>query len=452
MLNPILFPTPNALTDFWAHASPEYLNDIEKELQKHRNHPNVFVLTHFPVEFWLDYDSHKQSTRIQSILANSTAQLLVSGHIHPRNPVFRHFGGFLEVVASDSNYHGALGIVTVDNGCTVFHHIRGDKPPKALVTNPIPLNQLHKKSVFNERNVTIRVLLLRPRQNAVIHVIGDAFGRMQFDRLVGSTALYTLTREFEPGIHHIAFRGDHSGTLEFLVGSETPERIEHSYNMPSFFGTLRRVTVVLWPIFLVVLFPFELPQWRPLAESVHQWLAGEDGESHWILATLGGAFVVRWRILTLPTWYRILLFLSCLYPMFLPIVVFQVEGHWGYLNSKGFFLDEQRFDVMGMIIPGLHLVFVVLPIALLASSLAVARPWHDIVFFDIAVAIGGCVMAVLTTNVLLVQVAGVILANLTSIVNWHPLILYGMLYGWRSKHTRDIYLNLHQPGERRSSL
>jgi hypothetical protein len=452
VLNPIIFPTVHALIDFWAHPTDDFLTDIELELQKHANHPNVFVVTHFPVEFWLDSETHRQSDRFQSILANSTAQLLISGHLHPGRAIFRHFGGFLEVVASDSTRHGALGVVTIDNGCTVFHHIKGNRPPKAFVINPVPLAQIHKKTVFNERIVTIRVLLLAPIATATITVTGDATGRLKFERLVGNMALYSIRREFEPGVHHIAFEGVFTDKLEFLVGSETPERIEKSYYMPNFFNTLRRGTLVLWPILLVLLFPFELPCSRELAESVHLWLAGEDVESHWLLATLGGGLIVRWRILTFPIWFRLLLFGSCLYPMFFPIVFFQVEGHWGYLNAQGYFLDEQRFDVMGMIVPGLYLSFVVLPVAVLASSLAVARPWHDIVFFDITVAAGGFGMAFLITNVLLVQVSGIILANLTSIFSWHPLLLYGVLLKWRAKHTMDIYLNLHDPGARRQSV
>jgi hypothetical protein len=107
---------------------------------------------------------------------------------------------------------------------------------------------------------------------------------------------------------------------------------------------------------------------------------------------------------------------------------------------------------MGMIIPGLYLSFVILPVALLASSLAVARPWHNVVFFDVTVAAAGFGMAFLATNVLLVQVSGFILANLTSIFNWHPLILYSLLVKWRSKHTMDTYLNLYPPEVRRQSV
>jgi predicted MPP superfamily phosphohydrolase len=445
MVNPFYFPTAHALTDFWAHPTRDLIDNISIELEKHRYRENVFVFSHFPAEFWLDSDTNRVSLRFQSILEVSPADLMISGHLHPRNPIFRHYGSFLEVVGSDSTTHGSFSVVTIDNGCSVFHHIRVEAPPKGLITNPVPLRQLHSKSVFNEPDVTVRLLLFRPIRDADIRITGDFNGRMEFARVVNRCSIYTFRHVFTPGIHSISFEGDYVGSLRFIVGAESPEMIERSYNMPHMFGTAKRATIVLFTIMVLVLFPFPLPWFEGQSNSTLAWLAGEEVPSSWILATLGGAFVVRWRILTLPIWFRILLFSACIYPAILPIVFFTVEGHIGWMNAGGLFLKVQMYDVMGLVIPGLHLAFVVIPAALLASSLAVSRPWHDIVFFDFLVAAAGFVIGVFSTNVLLVQVAGIVLANLTSILVWQPLVIYSVLLRWRTKHAMDIYLNLRTP-------
>jgi hypothetical protein len=125
-----------------------------------------------------------------------------------------------------------------------------------------------------------------------------------------------------------------------------------------------------------------------------------------------------------------------------PFVFFKVEGKLGFINIWGYFITEQVYDVWGLCFPLFYQAFVIAPAMLLASSLAVSFPWHEIVWFDCLVAAGGVVLAELFTNSFIVQTAGFMMANLTGVLTWAPIILYTVIAAWRISTKTGPYLSV----------
>jgi hypothetical protein len=439
-LNPFYFPTTHAVIDFWAHPRDKMLDDFERAVRQFANHTNLFLFTHFPGQMWLGERSQQFSKRFESILNASNAHLMVTGHLHPRQPKFMHHGNLLEVVAVDTVWHSSLGIITVDNGCAVFHSVNTEHCPTGFVTNPIPLNQITHRSVFNECNLTIRVLVHGEHcRKAVISANGCI--NLTFDRIVRPrVCLFSAFATFNPGYHTLHFSGVLINSTHFFVGNFTDPQIEISYSFPQIFKIGRVSAVVLWALLALVLFPYQPTRLKFMTATAIAWLAGDSTESQWLMCTVGGALVVRARIQLLPFTIRCILFGACIMPLFVPFIWFEVEGYHGKVDIHGYTISETVSDVWGLLFPLFYQAFVITPATLLASSIAVSCPWNDVLWIDVGLALICYALGALFTNLFLVQLAGCFYANLTCMLMWVPFVIDGVLVGWMIKRPGYEYL------------
>ena len=440
-VNPFFFPMTRANVDFWARADDAMLDKFEAELARFEGR-EVFIFTHFPVHWWLYYRGSAKCKRFKEILDRCNAHLVFTGHKHPESMVPQHHGTMLEILASDILIHSKMGVITLDNGCAVFHELCvNEEYPTGFVTNPVPYEQISKKSVFNEEDLNIRVILRTTDQrvNTTVYIDGVEVGQLGFDRMIKeNVSLWSLRKTVGQGTHTLRFSGFFEKEMEFLIGSVRESYTEGTYKMDYVFRTSKIVGIFVWIVLIALLFPYEIPQVRAMTGDVKKWLKGLSDEPHWLAVTLGSPWIVRSHLAELPLLLRVLIFVGCISPLVLPSVFFTIEGHVGFMNVYGFYITSLRYDIWGLMTPFVYHLFVTIPSALLGSAIGFSFPWNHIVILDIIWAIAGTVGSFLFANIYVIQMSDLVRANL-SIFTISPLVIHGTLLIWRALTKRQSH-------------
>ena len=455
MLNPFLFPMTPANVDFWARVDDEMLDAFEAELNKHIDR-EVIVFTHFPIHWWRNTSNPQRCSRIKDILDKSNAHMVVTGHRHPAQTVPQHHGRALEILASDIIVHQNMGFITFDNGCAVFHTVNlNNELPKGFVTNPVPFEQITKKSVFNEQDLTIRVIAITEDDSIQIDAKIDnkPSGSLKFERVLRpNTSLWTLSTHLPNGKHTLQLSGFMSENVEFFIGEKRESYSEPTYALNFLFIGGPACALFLWIVLIPLLFPFEFDFILKKTNVVNDWLVGHSTESHWLGVTLGSPWMVRSRLQKLPMLLRLLIFIGCLAPLAFPSVFFTVEGHIGFVNIYGFRITGQQFDVWGLVTALVYHLFVTFPSVVLGSAIGFSFPWKNIVILDIVWAFAGTVGSLLFANIFVVQMSDRMRTNL-SIFMICPFVIHGSLLVWRIlTKRRAADLRLHEESTTADSL
>lgn len=217
MLNPFTFPLQQ---DLLRKVDNEIVDMFEKGLTKFANR-DVFVFMHSPLFTLRDNQGDARPLhRFKDILDKSNAHMVVTGY-GAKHAIPQHYGRALEIMASDNGLGQTMGFVTLDNGCAVFHTVNlNNELPRGFITNPIPFEQIAKKSVFNEENLTIRVIALTQDDSVQtdVNIDGKHLGSLNFERLIRpNTSLWTFSTRLSKGKHSLRLTGFVSESMEFYI-------------------------------------------------------------------------------------------------------------------------------------------------------------------------------------------------------------------------------------------
>lgn len=388
LLNAATFPTPHAALDFYALPTTEYLDRVEKEINKdHSNASRVFVIAHFPVDFW--YDLHKSSSgkSFKDIIKESNITMLLSGHLHPKVSTPIHHKGITEIIARDALQNEGVGYVTEDNGNTIYQSFHADDEIKAFIVNPPPFDQIGDKSYFNDNATNVKLLVFSNSSNEEITVNGK---KMAFDHFVtNGTAVYVAQLPRYEGKYKLSFNGYFKGERICFSGRTVPPRKEALGIVNTLF-----VCGYIWAwiqsiILAFIFFPIDFSKYSKSIQEFEKKITMSLASSSWnswtdYLCLLFGFIPTRISILRNQLWIRIALFVLVFFVLFLPIGISDIDGRKGIIWMYGYSASNIFIrDPSGYLFAFVYEELIVTPIMLFSSMLLTFRKVNLYILIDI---------------------------------------------------------------------
>jgi len=446
ILNPVRFPSPHAVLDFWAHPSTQMLDRIESSIKTASNSSRVFVINHYPATLWTNESVSSKGKTFREILSESNTTMFLSGHTHPTVGIPQHHGKVLEIVGSDLVKHKGVGIVSYDNGNSIHHTISNGMDTPFIITHPPPKNQLNMHSYRTSNTFPIRVLVFN---NSITNVTfdGDLKGDIYFQRFIKpGVGIYEANVTLAEGLHRIVVNcQDNLQHLDFVIGENSLEMTEYLENFDNLYGTATRALPFVWIILFIILFPIKFETYSSkltfYVSSANNWVFNDDNSIiSWFLNSIFGVFVIRWRLFSVATWYRIILFVAVILPL-LPITFISIESKFGFIHIFGYFITSRLYpEIWGQILSLIFLLFILTPVVFMSSMFVLysRSQWSNYLIIPIIGAFLGIIICVAFANTLLTEAVGTLLANTSPAFFLAPIGLYISLFYWRKSLPSNI--------------
>ena len=385
IVNGFVYPASRALLDLFIKPSVAILDKVEDNLiNMTKEGKEIIVLNHFPTHWWYNVKSSRGNT-FREMHKIYEITLSLSGHTHPKAFQPTHHGENLEIIAADITTHDKVGIVSIHNENTVYTEFMDYDTPSAVITSPVPLDQLTKRCTFNQKEVPIRLLVFSD-DPVKITVSGDASGELQLIREVREgVLLYGMNATFEEGEHEINFTGFYNGGVRFFVGEILPGHYEFLGNLYNYFFLAYPIFKIVFVVLMIAFFPIEIEKCSSWLSNVRKDALDWLFESHFtmhstIFAMAFGPFIMRWRIQKLEKWIRIVLFILPFLTFVLPVYIQPIEGHYGIATIYGYTNGGHTTpSVWGPILAVAQLLFVSLPQCFIFSMLS-TRKYFSLAF------------------------------------------------------------------------
>lgn len=345
LVNVYRFPDGHPPFTYWPHPTSEMLDYIEEEIDKAGP---CFVATHYPVDhhWWIVKSSKGHS--FEEIMQKENIRAVFTGHFHPYDTIIvHHKQGAVEYLGCSAFQNKKIGYVSLDNDRLVYTELYTDiTPKKYFLIHPIPLEQLSSHQVFNEKNTEIR-LISYYNYNVTIKVSGDFEGVLKFNRVLKNGAfLYSMPLNVKKeGVYKIHLTGHKCNiTREFYIGESYQGKKEEAVCVQRglFFTRLNLIPLVL--SLLWIWFPIDI---LPSSKEAVQWIEGTSSQPCWKTIFFFSPNIIRERGKSLPNIVRIIMFLSVIYPIFLPIHFYKpIHGNFGFtlfifcIIGKSYAFDE----------------------------------------------------------------------------------------------------------------
>lgn len=386
-INPYNFPTPTiGMTWF---TTPEYTNlrKIIKEIADNTDDIQI-IAQHHPSMMWYPNSGIDASVSYPQFLKRtSNVRMILCGHRHPEHPVYQHYGDVLEVVGTPwTFYHERVGLITYDNRRFSYHEVNMDDKHIAVMTAPTPLFQTSGLDIFSERTTRIRALYFGETPGN-LSVRGSVNGTLNCSRQIKEKVwLCTLPVHFENGNHVLKKVGDWSGEVKFTIAPTIRGFMEDNYMNES---STSYSFLFAW--LLIVCLVVTLPVgFATVGSAAENWIIGKSQNSNWLYAIFGGFILVRNRLYTCPYYIKIIAILATLWPLVLPICMFNLDGHPAMFWAWGFVADWRammQFEAMSFTL--WYYYFVVLSFSVVCASIKTTyvRSWVHIL--DVCVFLAG---------------------------------------------------------------
>ena len=427
-VNPYSFPTVHPPLMFYVTPNKGLLDRLEAAIENTDDNSTLIVASHYPASMFTKSRSSSGKT-YKEIVASEKVAIYLSGHYHGNHPKFEHHGdSLLEVIAEDIKGDKEFGIVTFDNGRVCFHRVDPERPPNALITYPIPLEQITSKSGFNDKDAVVRLLVFGDGNESITCVCGNYSEKMRNVMEVKPNVFV-----FECGvlqnlnfgsIYYMEFTGDFVGNITFCLGDVynkvTVEEVNSLYEQV----IVGMFAVGIGMSFMVlVTFPINVFRFS----KFNNWIASKDyehGAGYWVLAVFAGFLGVRGRIANHPMWLRLLLFFVAIYPLVFPLAFLETEGVVGILWLYGYVIDgKARYAEWGQVYTALYYACVVFPAVLVASGLGMPGKIRWTIVADIATGVIGIAGTVKVIHDILMTSVGPVCASLSPAFVLIPILL-----------------------------
>lgn len=373
VLNPIFFPIPPLPFDYYVHAPSEYIDKVESIIDSIPNNETVILATHFQGPVWSEwYVPFEKSTAtnrfFNSILQKKKVKILITGHNHGAGRMVMHYNDSVEVCASDLRFNLKSGLVTNDNDNVVYHWFSIDSPTQSFVTFPAPVEQTTSRTVCSVKKIRVisfrfnltELDFLNRINNMYVMVDGCEVKLEPVRKLAGNEDCWLLEGEMDiisNGRHHLKLIGEEEEEFEFLFGPSAKINSTKELLYDDMMWTHRQWVglIILIASFLFATFPVTCCCNRFL-NGYWQWTNKIDNSGHkeslskepdhnndlkyWLVSIFTGPLGIRSRLLKLPLFLRVLLFISVVASLFLPVFTFDVGGHYGYMFIFGYFLGQ----------------------------------------------------------------------------------------------------------------
>lgn len=331
-----------------SYMTKEFKKLLEKELEKNDSN-YTYIISHFPILRFINYE---QIVKIMSKSKN--LRFFISGHLHPKNGMFLHFGDTFEVIGPPLFKTNNFGLITIDNFHSAYHIIDMNNPPIAIMTNPTPLNQASGYDTFIQKNSEIRALLFSNKQNANLSVCGAVKGRLNCSRkLQENIYLCSLPFNLKSGKYHLEKCGDWEGSIDFVTNGFIKGFKEKHYDILvcqkqsiiSSVANLIFLIYILSPCFKTKKIEFKFILFRSISK-------------------------MRSNISILPFYLKFIFTFSVIYIILFPHCFFKNEYLNGFMFAFGYFQGNTfNFHYIGLLYFLYFLYFHLYPLLILVNDI-----------------------------------------------------------------------------------
>ena len=344
LFNDYRFPVPRPPYGIDVHTNKHQLDLLENMIDN-LDEEECYILSHYNVDrAWL-IKSSKGHT-FQEIISNKKIAGIFTGHVHPRTVRIIHHGeeGGLEYCSSSPFNNKRAGLITIDNDNLIYHETYIPSPkerPLFFMTYPVPNEQISSHHIFNLNDFEIRVLSYQIDKNITLKVEGDVNGELKYAMTLSNGAiLYSMPINLPNGSYRIHVYDENRETCDisrnFTIGDSYQGVKEAAIHNPRAFLILRFSAIPMVLFLFIIITPYNLKINIQNLEDIENYIEGKSKSSlnilkRYLLIIILSPFIIRNRFLKLNKLCRYSIFFISLYPIILPIHIFQkINGKIGY--------------------------------------------------------------------------------------------------------------------------
>ena len=341
LFNDFRFPIPTAPYGIDVHTNRHQLDLLENMIDNCKE-DEIYILSHYNVDrAWLIKSSKGHS--FQEIISNKKVAGIFTGHVHPKKVRIIHHGseGGLEYCTPSPYNRQRSGLITIDNDNLIYHDVyipSADKRPLFFMTYPVPNEQISSHHIFNLNNFEIRVLSYITNKNISLKLEGDITGDLKYTMTLKNGAiLYSLPVNLKNGNYKIHVYDENRELCDiernFTVGDTFEGEKEEVVHNPRAFLILRfsSIPIILFLFFIII--PFKINIESKILENIEDYIEGRRKKEintlkECLLIILFSPFILRNRFQKLNKICRYSIFIISLYPICLPIHIFnRINGN-----------------------------------------------------------------------------------------------------------------------------
>jgi hypothetical protein len=202
------------------------------------------------------------------------------------------------------------------------------------MTYPVPIEQISSHHIFNLNNFEIRVLSYITDKNVSLKVEGDISGELKYAMTLKNGAiLYSLPVNLPNGQYKIHVFDEKRKlcniSRDFIIGDIYQGQKEKAIHNPRAFFILRFSAIPMILFLFIIITPYPSDYNNAINSQKIENI--EKNTFFYIWLIILSPLILRRRFLKLNKFCRYSIFFISLYPIFLPIHIFnRINGHIGF--------------------------------------------------------------------------------------------------------------------------
>ena len=418
LFNDYRFPVPRPPYGIDVHTTKHQL-DLLENMIANLDEDECYILSHYNVDrAWL-IKSSKGHT-FQEIISNKKIAGLFTGHVHPRNVRIIHHGeeGGLEYCSSSPFNNKRAGLITIDNDNLIYHEAYIPSPknrPLFFMTYPVPNEQISSHHIFNLNNFEIRVLSYKIDKNITLKVEGDISGELKYVMTLSNGAiLYSMPINLPNGSYKIHVYDEKRELCDisrnFTIGDTYQGVKEPAIHNPRAFLILRFSSIPMVLFLFIIITPINFKINIQNLEDIENYIEGKNKCSlhilkRFLLIIILSPFILRNRFLKLNKLCRYSIFIISLYPIILPIHIFQkINGKIGFAFNVFIVIGSYiQYEHWAMEITYSVYLFIIIPSVFYVTAINYYKKKKTIYFTNLFLNIFFLLFALLINFTILAQ-------------------------------------------------
>ena len=378
-----------------------------------------YILSHYNVDrAWLIRSSKGHT--FQEIISNKKIAGIFTGHVHPRNVRIIHHGeeGGLEYCSSSPFNNKRAGLITIDNDNLIYHETYIPSPSERtlfFMTYPVPNEQISSHHIFNLNDFEIRVLSYKIDKNITLKVEGDIKGELKYVMTLSNGAiLYSMPINLPNGSYKIHVYDENREICDisrnFTIGDSYQGVKEAAIHNPRAFLILRFSSIPMILLLFIIITPYNFKINIQNLEDIESYIEGKSKNGlnilkRFLLIIILSPFIIRNRFLKLNKLCRYSIFIISLYPIILPLHIFQkINGKIGFAFNVFIVIGSYiQYEHWAMEITYSFYLFIIIPSVFYVTSINYSKKKRIIYFTNLIFNIFFLLLALMINFTILAQ-------------------------------------------------
>ena len=418
LFNDYRFPVPRPPYGIDVHTNKHQLDLLENMIDN-LDEDECYILSHYNVDrAWLIRSSKGHT--FQEIISNKKIAGIFTGHVHPRNVRIIHHGeeGGLEYCSSSPFNNKRAGLITIDNDNLIYHETYIPSPserPLFFMTYPVPNEQISSHHIFNLNDFEIRVLSYKIDKNITLKVEGDIKGELKYVMTLSNGAiLYSMPINLPNGSYKIHVYDENREICDisrnFTIGDSYKGVKEAAIHNPRAFLILRFSSIPMILLLFIIITPYNFKINIQNLEDIESYIEGKSKSGlnilkRFLLIIILSPFIIRNRFLKLNKLCRYSIFIISLYPIILPLHIFQkINGKIGFAFNVFIVIGSYiQYEHWAMEITYSFYLFIIIPSVFYVTSINYSKKKRMIYFTNLIFNIFFLLLALMINFTILAQ-------------------------------------------------